>query len=70
MLDLESGHRHALAETRSVEDQVQWLDDATVMYALPTEGRPAEMDQWVVPADGTGAGTLFQRPAYSATVIR
>jgi hypothetical protein len=70
ILDLESGQRLALAEERSVDDQVQWLDDATVLYALPADGRPAEMDEWAVSADGTGSPRLLIRQAYSAGVIR
>jgi hypothetical protein len=71
VLDLASGARHALAETRSVDDQVQWLDDATVLYALPSD-RPgaAGTDQWVVPADGSGAPRLLVEGAYSAAVYR
>ena len=70
VLDLASGERHALAETRNVDDQVQWLDDATIVYALPAEGRPAETDMWVVPGDGSGTPRLLIRQAYSASVIR
>jgi hypothetical protein len=67
VLDLPTGRRHPLAETRDVDDQAQWLDDATVLYALP--GSPetgALMDQWTVPADGGGAPRLFLARASSA----
>lgn len=33
-LDLEHGTQWELDETRSVDDQVEWLDDDTVLYAL------------------------------------
>ncbi|MGI8424213.1 MAG: hypothetical protein ACR2NO_08925, partial [Chloroflexota bacterium] len=32
VLDLESGTEEAVAETRSVDDQVAWLDDRTLLY--------------------------------------
>ena len=39
-----------LAETRSVDDQAEWLDDDTVLYGL--DGAVA-----VIPADGSGQPT-------------
>ena len=60
VLDLETGERHPLAETRSVDDQAQWLDERQVLYALPAGAdRPTVMDEWVVPADGSGQPRLF-----------
>ncbi|MGH2667656.1 MAG: TolB-like translocation protein [bacterium] len=71
VLDLETRQRHPLAETRSVDDQVQWLDDEQVLYALSGGAeRAAIMDQWVVPADGGGEPRLFVSQAYSAAVVR
>ncbi|MGH8565032.1 MAG: TolB family protein [Gammaproteobacteria bacterium] len=71
VLDLETRQRHRLAETRSVDDQVQWLDDERVLYALSGGAkRAAIMDQWVVPADGGGEPRLFVSQAYSAAVVR
>jgi hypothetical protein len=71
VLDLETGQRHPLAETRSVDDQAQWLDEHQVLYALPAGAdRPTVMDEWVVPADGSGQPRLFLPGAYSAAVDR
>jgi hypothetical protein len=71
VLELDTGKRYPLAETRNVDDQAQWLDDQHVLYALPGgEGRAAIMDEWVVPADGSGAPRLFLPEAYSAGVDR
>src|SRR5262249_43492762 len=48
VLDLETRQRHPLAETRSVDDQAQWLDERQVLYALPAGAdRPTVMDEWV-----------------------
>ena len=54
MLDLATLEDHPLAETRNVDDQAEWLDDATVMYAIPppSSGTPTK-DTWTVPADGS-----------------
>ena len=37
-------------ETRSVDDQVEWLDDATVLYHLTGSGTAADL--WVLAVDG------------------
>jgi hypothetical protein len=72
VLDLETGAETMLSETRSVDDQVEWLDDQTILYGLPNEARKASpsMDIWAVPADGTGAPRLFLRDADSPAVVR
>jgi hypothetical protein len=71
VLDLETRQRVLLAETRSVDDQVAWLDDDHVMYALPaSESGSAESNTWVVDADGNGAPRLLVPQAYSAVVWR
>ena len=60
VLDLDTGTRHPLAETRNVDDQAEWLDDEHVLYALPGgDGRTAIMDEWITPADGGGEPRLF-----------
>jgi hypothetical protein len=72
VLDLETGEETMLSETRSVDDQVEWLDDQTILYGLPNEARKASpsMDVWAVPADGTGSPRLFLRDADSPAVVR
>jgi len=71
VLDLATGSERLLAETRSVDDQVQWLDDSTVLYGLPLTGeRGGETDLWSVPADATGAPRLLVPQAWSASVVR
>ena len=46
LLDLRSGDERLLGERRSVDDQVEWLDNRTVLYALPQEGQPGRSDVW------------------------
>lgn len=71
VLDLAAGTERLLAETRSVDDQVQWLDDSTVLYGLPLTGeRGGETDLWAVPVDGTGPPRLLVPQAWSASVVR
>jgi hypothetical protein len=68
VLDVATLEDHPLAETRSVDDQIEWLDDDTVVYAVDTGvGAP---DTWSVPADGTGQPAPFLSDADSPAVVR
>lgn len=69
VLDLQTGARHATAETRNVDDQVQWIDDDNLLYSLPGD-RPAVMDSWTVAADGRGTPRMFLPASYSTVVVR
>jgi hypothetical protein len=69
-LDLATLAETPLAETRSVDDQVEWLDDRRVLYALGDPGGTASTDTWVVPADGGGHPALLTRGAFSPAVVR
>ncbi|WP_405657032.1 TolB family protein [Streptomyces sp. NBC_00079] len=59
VLDLRTLKETALAERHSVDDQATWLDNHTVAYALPTEGKVGRSDLWSVRADGTGTPRLL-----------
>lgn len=55
-IDTATGERRDLPETRSVEDQVEFLDDDTIIYGLPneaegTEAQPA-WDVWSLDLNG------------------
>ncbi|MEV0411349.1 TolB-like translocation protein [Streptomyces sp. NPDC050448] len=67
VLDLRTLREQPLAEKRSVDDQAVWLDDHTVAYALPAEGKADTTDLWTVPADGTGAPRILTPAASSPT---
>lgn len=63
VLDLRTGVESPVSETRSVDDQVEWLDDGRLLYGL-------DEDILVVPADGSGAPELFIADASSPAVVR
>jgi hypothetical protein len=70
VLDLASEKDWELAETRSVDDQVEWLDDRTVMYGLPAApSGTAVTNVWTLPADGSGTPLLLLQGAASPTVV-
>jgi len=67
VLDLSSGARTPLAETRSVDDQPAWLDPNTIGYAVPRAA--GDSDVWTVPADGSGAPRLLIPHAESPAAL-
>jgi hypothetical protein len=69
VLDLRTMEVTRLAETRHVDDQIEWLDDDTVLYGLQSAESAAVTDTWMVPADGTGEPQLLVPQAWSTTVI-
>lgn len=70
-LDLGTGVETMLAETRTVDDQVEWLDAKHVIYGIPRSGSAAATsDVFVVPADGSGAPDLLIPQAWSPAVVR
>jgi hypothetical protein len=71
VMNLRTGEESLLSEPRSVDDQVEWLDDNRLLYGLSRPGSEATTsDVWVVPADGTGSPSVFIPEASSPAVIR
>ncbi len=69
--DLATGGETLLAETRSVDDQVEWLDNDRILYGLPrAQSGTASSDIWVVPADGSGQPQVLIADAWSPAVVR
>jgi hypothetical protein len=71
VLDLRTGLETVLSETRSVDDQAEWLDDGHLLYGLQTGpvGK-RRSDVWMVDADGGGSPRLFIENAWSPAVVR
>ncbi|WP_328453165.1 TolB-like translocation protein [Streptomyces sp. NBC_00386] len=67
VLDLRTGHETALAEPRSVDDQVVWRDGHTLLYALPGD---YGADLWTLPSDGTGKPRRVSTAAVSPAYVR
>jgi hypothetical protein len=70
VLDLASGNETALSEARSVDDQVEWLDDGTLLYGLPREGAEGDSDIWQIGADPAARAALYIEHAWSPSVVR
>jgi hypothetical protein len=67
VLDLETMAQTPVAEQNSVDDQAAWLDDHTVVYALPHPNDPG-YDLWSAPSDGTGRPKLLEHDGFSPSV--
>jgi hypothetical protein len=68
VLDLATRDDTALAaESRSVDDQVEWLDNQHVMYHLPSS---QGADIWVLAVDGRTPPRVLIPRAYSPAVVR
>jgi hypothetical protein len=71
VLDLATARETMLAEPRSVDDQVTWLDNERIMYGLPRDDAGGvQTDVWVARADGTGSPTVLVPDAWSPAVVR
>jgi hypothetical protein len=62
VLDLATMRETHLAETRSVDDQVEWMGDDRLLYSV-------DGATWSVPADGSGKPVRFAAKADSPAVV-
>ena len=61
-----------VGETRNVDDQVEWLDNDHIVYALPDDARrsSAATNSWVLATKGSAAPRLLASMAFSPAVVR
>ncbi|NMR21342.1 PD40 domain-containing protein [Cellulomonas fimi] len=71
VLDLASGVETVLdGEERSIDDQLEWLDDSTLLYGMPRVDEPGVTDVWsIAVAEGSTPG-VFIPQAWSPSVVR
>ena len=71
VLDVETLTEHALtAESRSIDDQIEWLDDDRILYGIPRTAPSAVTDVWVAPVDGSAQARVFLAEAESPAIVR
>jgi hypothetical protein len=70
VLDLASLAETPLAESRSIDDQIEWLDNWHILYALPDASYSAITNVWTLQGDGSGRPDLFIERADSPSVVR
>lgn len=70
VLLVSDGRDIRLVDERSIDDQLEWLDNERVLYSVPDTSSPAVTNVWVSNADGSGIATVFLENAYSPAVVR
>lgn len=70
VLDLRTGQETSLGENRSVDDQLEWLDDERVLYTLIDTSGIVGNSVWTVRADGSGMAERFLASASSPALVR
>lgn len=71
VLDLATGREIALGgEDRSVDDQVEWLGDDTLLYGLPRPDEAGVSDIWRIRTTPEARASLFIEQAWSPSVVR
>ena len=70
VLDLVTMQETTLAETESIDDQVEWLDNEHVLYEKIDYDPPKWVSVFVIPADGSGKPEIFVPNAASPVVVR
>ena len=70
VLDLQTMQATALAERGSIDDQLEWLDNSHVLYAVASGGRSPSTTLWMVGIDGSREPVPFLPNAYSPAVVR
>jgi hypothetical protein len=71
VLDLATGDQTVLrGETRSVDDQAEWLDDDTLLYGVPRADDPGVTDVWSLDTSASAKPELLIPEAWSPAVVR
>jgi hypothetical protein len=70
VLDLRTMQETALGERRSVDDQLEWLDDGRVLYTLIDTTGTQGNSVWSISADGSGNAERFLASASSPALVR
>ncbi|MET1044816.1 MAG: hypothetical protein ABWX59_11955 [Microbacteriaceae bacterium] len=68
--DRHSGEETVLPITQNVDDQVEWLNDETLLFGLARADAPGDSDVWAIAVDGSAAATIFIEHAWSPAVVR
>ncbi|SEI57990.1 WD40-like Beta Propeller Repeat [Arthrobacter sp. yr096] len=70
VLDLATGQETVLSEKRSVDDQIEWLDDHNLLYGLADEAVEGDSNIWKLGTEAASQPSLFIAHAWSPSVVR
>jgi hypothetical protein len=62
--------RPIAGETRSIDDQIEWLDDDHLLYGARRSIHSSSLDVWVAPLDNSAPARVFIPEAESPIVVR
>lgn len=68
--DIASGTETLIPSTKGLDDQVEWLDDDTLLYALPREGQAGTTDVYAVGITADAQPRVLIPGAWSPSVVR
>lgn len=68
--DIASGTETLIPSTKGLDDQVEWLDNATLLYGLPREGQAGTTDVYSVGITADAQPSVFIPGAWSPSVVR
>ncbi|MCT9818983.1 hypothetical protein N3K63_01645 [Microbacterium sp. W1N] len=68
--DLATGEVTLLPEKRSIDDQIEWFDDDTILYGMPRDDAAGDSDVWALTADGASEPQVLIEHAWSPSVVR
>jgi hypothetical protein len=68
--DIAAGTETLIPSTTGLDDQVQWLDDSTLLYGLPRASEPGTTDVFAVGITADAQPRLFIPGAWSPAVVR
>ena len=69
VLDPATGVEKILPEKRSIDDQIDWLDDSTLLYGVPRDSSAGDSDIWSIRANGSGSPKVYIEHAWSPSVV-
>ncbi|WP_167042557.1 hypothetical protein [Salinibacterium sp. ZJ454] len=67
--ELSTGQETTLPIDQNVDDQVEWLDDATLLFGLARTDSIGDSDVWAVAVDGSAPPAVFIEHAWSPAVV-
>ncbi len=70
VLDLATGQETILSEKRSVDDQIEWLDNSSVLYGLADQAVEGDSNIWRLDTEPASQPVLFIAHAWSPSVVR
>jgi hypothetical protein len=70
VLELASGKETVIPMEQSVDDQLEWLDDSTLLYGQPRAGAVGDSDVWAIEAAADSRPELLIEHAWSPAVVR